>query len=363
MVIRLRLWLRRAAALAVFTPLAAPAAGCRDVLELESANPVVECIHASDCAGTLVCVDNQCVEQCLFDKDCMTPENPVGLVCRSNLCVPPSDGGESEDASCGDTTSSVENCGSCGHVCSGMHLSWTCADSQCVSNGCEMGWEDCNGESADGCETEGEDASVCNACPEPCTSNICDYLGVCAPGACESGACRAPSVPGLLSKNGPLSLGVLPNNLLAYQVHVSPGSLTSFGIITDSEFGPDGGSIEARALLGLYRDVGGQPHDLVATANDGGTLPLATGRSQIFPVTPPVALTETLYWIVVVADQSIQLSATPGQVTYQHSQYLPDAGGLPPLPPTAPIPDITCSPPSSDFNCNTEPALYITTTP
>ena len=55
------------------------------------------CIHASDCPGTLVCVQGSCGVQCESAKDC-----PLDWSCADALCVPPG----SSDAAAGNVDAS-----------------------------------------------------------------------------------------------------------------------------------------------------------------------------------------------------------------------------------------------------------------
>ncbi len=46
----------------------------------------------------------------------------------------------------------VNNCGSCGHVCSSPHTTYGCSQGSCYIQFCEPGWADCNHNPSDGCE-------------------------------------------------------------------------------------------------------------------------------------------------------------------------------------------------------------------
>jgi hypothetical protein len=81
---------------------------------------------------------------------------------------------------CADTTDDISNCGACGHACSGRHAAWSCSSGACVVNQCNLGWADCNGAAADGCEANlAADASNCGACGVVCASGTSCTNGSC----------------------------------------------------------------------------------------------------------------------------------------------------------------------------------------
>ena len=113
---------------------------------------------------------------CLEDSHC-----PVGQVCKSlgnsSACV----SGCNDDARCGggamkccnggciDTSKDASNCGGCGMACGTQHSKVTCANSACVPGACDPGWGDCNNDGSDGCETNLHvDAKNCTACGMAC---------------------------------------------------------------------------------------------------------------------------------------------------------------------------------------------------
>jgi hypothetical protein len=82
-----------------------------------------------------------------------------------------------------------DNCGDCGVTCTNEHGSTTCRGGECVPR-CANGYEDCNGNAADGCETNVNDSLAnCGGCGVRCRPDnatpTCDD-GVCK-GACEDG--------------------------------------------------------------------------------------------------------------------------------------------------------------------------------
>ncbi len=106
------------------------------------------CILAN---ATSVCLDSVCrVASCAAPwADC----NEDGLDCET------------------DTSTNKDNCGSCGTVCADLpNAPGVCAGSNC-SVTCDLGWDDCNANLADGCETDvAADPSNCGGCGIACPS-------------------------------------------------------------------------------------------------------------------------------------------------------------------------------------------------
>ena len=90
------------------------------------------------------------------------------------------------------------NCATCGHVCPAPpHSDAGCAGGVCSVGGCSAGWSDCNGVSADGCETEtGADVTNCGTC-----GNVCPVRAH-ATTTCTSGACGFSCDAGWSDCNG-----------------------------------------------------------------------------------------------------------------------------------------------------------------
>lgn len=88
-----------------------------------------------------------------------------------------------------DLTSTVTDCGSCGNACpTPPHASPTCTDGGCGFT-CDAGFEDCNGDPADGCEIElANDPMNCGTCGNVCAGGSCAF-GSCDP-ICRTGPAR-----------------------------------------------------------------------------------------------------------------------------------------------------------------------------
>ncbi|MFO0755179.1 MAG: DNRLRE domain-containing protein [Byssovorax sp.] len=92
---------------------------------------------------------------------------------------------------CETDLSSPQSCGACGNVCSFPHASATCAGGSCAPGACDAGRGDCDGNAQNGCETDLATTGNCGAC-----GNVCSFpnaSAICAGGTCKLGACDAGS--------------------------------------------------------------------------------------------------------------------------------------------------------------------------
>lgn len=92
-----------------------------------------------------------------------------------------------------DTASSVANCGTCGKVCGAVANGTPgCAASNCSIGSCNAGFDNCDGNVANGCEanlnTNIAHCSGCNkACPTYANASAKCTTGMCSMGSCNSG--------------------------------------------------------------------------------------------------------------------------------------------------------------------------------
>lgn len=101
---------------------------------------------------------------------------PVG---RGDCNGDPADGCEL------DTTNSAASCGACGNACeAGANQTATCKDSVCGAV-CNLGFADCDGSSANGCETNtNTDVAHCGACGAAACPTGANGTAVCDAGTC-----------------------------------------------------------------------------------------------------------------------------------------------------------------------------------
>lgn len=139
---------------------------------------------ALDCGGD--CSPCRADEPCRTGKDCVSGE------CNDRVC-----GTECTDgfANCDEQNANgcevglrtdVANCGSCGNACDLPHATAECSAGECriASDGCEPGYQDCNGDPQDGCEINLKTNKLnCGACDKVCP----DLNGTpsCVAGLCQ----------------------------------------------------------------------------------------------------------------------------------------------------------------------------------
>ncbi len=118
-----------------------------------------------------VCTDGVCGGSCLYGfSDCNSDKLSDG--CEVSILT------------------DTNNCGGCGNICSGTHVTPTCMNGICGGS-CEPGYENCSGNTLeDGCDTQtgGSDVDHCGGCTSVCsTMNI---TRSCSAGVCN-GTCAA----------------------------------------------------------------------------------------------------------------------------------------------------------------------------
>jgi hypothetical protein len=121
--------------------------------------------------------------------------NPNGTTsCSGSACLPVCSSGYGNcdgNAVNGCEThiqTSVAHCGGCGNACTNANGQTSCVAGSCVPS-CAAGWEDCDGNPNNGCETNvNSNKDNCGACGTKCTNangNTSCVLGLCTP-ACSS---------------------------------------------------------------------------------------------------------------------------------------------------------------------------------
>ena len=124
---------------------------------------------------------------CRDDGDC-----PLGSVCRDgSACVPgcsPARGCPEGETCCGSscqrTQSDPANCGACGAVCGLANATPSCAMGRCAVSACATGFSNCDARSENGCEVDlRADVAHCGGCGNACPARPN------ATAVCESGRC------------------------------------------------------------------------------------------------------------------------------------------------------------------------------
>ncbi|MBL8602077.1 MAG: hypothetical protein JNK72_09140 [Myxococcales bacterium] len=113
--------------------------------------------------GAASCVEGRCVYTCEAGfGDC---DNNPANGCETDLRVSP------------------QHCGSCGRACTAAGAAAVCRNSVCASSNCMAGFGDCDGNADNGCETVlSTSAEHCGMCGARC--NLANAAAVCSSGAC-----------------------------------------------------------------------------------------------------------------------------------------------------------------------------------
>jgi hypothetical protein len=78
------------------------------------------------------------------------------------------------------TQTSPQNCGVCGNICSVANGTAGCAGGACTVASCNAGYANCDGNAANGCETNTQTSSTnCGSCGHACTLGQNCVSGIC----------------------------------------------------------------------------------------------------------------------------------------------------------------------------------------
>lgn len=186
-------------------------------VDLESsASHCGECGNA--CSTDEVCRDSTCVLECGDRTECngacvntQTDSAHCGEcgnacaaneVCdRGNCALECSGGLVACGTSCVDTSSDAAHCGDCDSACEAPDNAVpVCARSECAWE-CVAGFDDCDGDPSNGCESDLEKPSTCGSC-----TNVCSG-GPGTEATCVDGACVLDCAGGQLDCDGDPSNG------------------------------------------------------------------------------------------------------------------------------------------------------------
>jgi hypothetical protein len=94
-------------------------------------------------------------------------------ICGFSMCTDPRAECDGDDATMCETdvTDDPDNCGGCGTECYYPRGSGICVNKVCMFDGCEAGWDDCDDNVTNGCETPLGTALDCDACDNACVSS------------------------------------------------------------------------------------------------------------------------------------------------------------------------------------------------
>lgn len=141
-----------------------------------------------DCGGS--CVGCQPGALCQSASDCES------LLCEDGRCSHACPKGSADcdgDYANGcetDTTKDPLHCGACAKPCDLSNAEPECVGGACRIQSCAAGFSDCNGEAGDGCEVDiARDPKNCGACDDACSENH-------AVADCRDGRCALTCEPG-----------------------------------------------------------------------------------------------------------------------------------------------------------------------
>ena len=144
-----------------------------------------------NCDGT---VSNGCERALNTNNHCGACGNvcAAGTYCNGGSCVSACPTGTTYCAAtgnCVNLATDPNNCSGCGVICATYpHTTRTCASSSCAWT-CTGGWSNCDGNIANGCETNiTGSATNCGACGTVC--NLANATPYCAAGTCAIATCN-----------------------------------------------------------------------------------------------------------------------------------------------------------------------------
>ncbi|MBI5532326.1 MAG: DUF5050 domain-containing protein [Deltaproteobacteria bacterium] len=127
-----------------------------------------------------------CTTACSYPN--ATPLCQAGT-CAIGACTLPWGNCDGNDANgCETQVNDIQHCGSCTQGCISSHATATCSNGVCELGPCDSGWGNCDNDGSNGCEANLQtDAQHCGTCATPCAP--AHATGQCAAGQCQLGAC------------------------------------------------------------------------------------------------------------------------------------------------------------------------------
>jgi hypothetical protein len=144
------------------------------------------CGHA--CGAGLLCANGTCAANCgSIEVECGLPP-PVDSGTKTDAASAHDAGPNPSGEYCADTSNDPLNCGGCGVVCAhGAHSTPVCSGGTC-SLDCDPGYSNCDGILSNGCETHtASNPLACGSCTNIC--NLANAVPVCTNGNCGIGSC------------------------------------------------------------------------------------------------------------------------------------------------------------------------------
>ena len=97
---------------------------------------------------------------------------------------------DNQDANgCEQQLNTLTHCGGCNTPCARNNATATCATGSCAISSCNGGYGNCDGQDANGCEQQLNTLSHCSACNTPCSR--ANATATCATGSCAISSCNS----------------------------------------------------------------------------------------------------------------------------------------------------------------------------
>ncbi|MGI8476774.1 MAG: hypothetical protein ACR2OO_10435, partial [Thermomicrobiales bacterium] len=120
---------------------------------------------------------------------CTTTVVGATATCGHGVCGFACPAGQTDcSGTCVNTQADAGNCGTCGTRCAFSHaVGGACEAGVCSLGSCAAGYGNCDGQAADGCETDLTGVANCGSCGTVCPGDAC------TPAQCSGGACNRTS--------------------------------------------------------------------------------------------------------------------------------------------------------------------------
>jgi len=153
------------------TGMGAPDAGSVPLRCVVTTHACVPCTIDTHCPIGNLCMGNTCVPGCNAARGC-----PMGRSCCGGGCI--------------DTASNVAHCGACGTTCTVANGVPGCNAGACAVASCMPGFGNCDTSAGNGCETDTTTHRMhCGRCGMACPA-IPNAASTCVSGMCQMGACE-----------------------------------------------------------------------------------------------------------------------------------------------------------------------------
>ncbi len=117
---------------------------------------------------------------------CTTTQVCQNGKCVVSNCAPPTADCDANPANCEtNTDTSVAHCGFCNNPCTLAHATAACSGGKCAVATCLAGWGNCDGNDANGCETQLNTTTNCKSCGDQCSGGPNVNSASCGPSGCN----------------------------------------------------------------------------------------------------------------------------------------------------------------------------------